>query len=883
MRLVSLAVRHWRGLAEVTLDGLSPRLNLVVGPNEAGKSRLFQALQYALWESPKGKAQHKLELKGWGSKEAPWVRLEFEHGGTSWVVEKGFLVQPFARLEGVGRTFADDAAEDHLRELLGAGGSGSREVKPDEQGLWRLLWLPQGHSRKAPHEDLNPDAQARLEDQVALEVGEIAAGPEGERLLERARQEAARFWTTGKGQPTGELGQALAAAAKAKQALETANQAREAARADATALAELVARRQALGQRRDEQAEKTADARTRHAAAQDLERQLAAATTELERRQREVAAVAEKLAERERVEAEHAEVGERLATLDQARSAERARLDPLEAALREARDQADAAAGAADEARAAMQAARRAAQAKQLAEEVAELGKRWREAETLESRRRELESERSRRSLNRATLERLERLAEAARTAKLLLDAAAAQVELTPLRDLELEVDKAGPRALVAGKSLSLPVTAPLELEILGVAKLTIRPGGSDAATLGDRERDTRASLAQALAEAGVETVEAAQRLREATQSAENELARLAAQLQLLAPEGLAALAERRAAAEAKLAGLPPAAAPAAGLSVAAAEAAEQQAAAHLRERRNHRDELAAELEAARSESARGAAQAAGLEGQRESANRRLAGLAPAQELQAALDQSRREAGEALLKRDTLRERFAGLGGERAAAELEQAERALASLDEEQRTAEIEVHRLEAGLAKVAGQGLHEQAQQAEEELEHADLRLRAVDRRARAARKLVAALEAARQETQQRFTEPVRRRIEPYLVALFHGSSLALDDRWTVKGLQTANQEEPFSALSGGAQEQLGILVRIGLAEILAGNDRLPLVLDDALVNTDDNRRQTLLRLLDRASDHLQIVLFTCHEDAYDSLGAQRVYHLDPRRARAG
>lgn len=44
MRLLEIEVRNWRGLT-AKLGEFSPRLNLVLGPNEAGKSRLFQALK----------------------------------------------------------------------------------------------------------------------------------------------------------------------------------------------------------------------------------------------------------------------------------------------------------------------------------------------------------------------------------------------------------------------------------------------------------------------------------------------------------------------------------------------------------------------------------------------------------------------------------------------------------------------------------------------------------------------------------------------------------------------------------------------------------------------------------------------------------------------
>ena len=83
---------------------------------------------------------------------------------------------------------------------------------------------------------------------------------------------------------------------------------------------------------------------------------------------------------------------------------------------------------------------------------------------------------------------------------------------------------------------------------------------------------------------------------------------------------------------------------------------------------------------------------------------------------------------------------------------------------------------------------------------------------------------------------------------------------------------------LSGGAREQLSVIVRLGLAEVLGDGERLPVVLDDALVNSDPARLARMLKVLYRAAKRLQVVVFTCHEVAFDGLGATRVFRLGGR-----
>jgi uncharacterized protein YhaN len=89
---------------------------------------------------------------------------------------------------------------------------------------------------------------------------------------------------------------------------------------------------------------------------------------------------------------------------------------------------------------------------------------------------------------------------------------------------------------------------------------------------------------------------------------------------------------------------------------------------------------------------------------------------------------------------------------------------------------------------------------------------------------------------------------------------------------------DESFEMLSGGAQEQLALLVRLGLAEVLSADEPWPLVLDDVLVNTDPERIARVQKALYAASQRLQILLFTCHGPLFDGLGAHRCIELEPR-----
>ncbi len=119
MRLREIELRNWRGLDQV-LAVLSPRLNLILGPNESGKSRIFQALQFGLFETYKGTAQRKQALQSWASTQSPFVRIAFSAGEVDYELQKQFLKGAAAQLSGAGRTLRGEEAEDSLRQILGA-------------------------------------------------------------------------------------------------------------------------------------------------------------------------------------------------------------------------------------------------------------------------------------------------------------------------------------------------------------------------------------------------------------------------------------------------------------------------------------------------------------------------------------------------------------------------------------------------------------------------------------------------------------------------------------------------------------------------------------------------------------------------------------------
>jgi DNA repair exonuclease SbcCD ATPase subunit len=220
-----------------------------------GKSRLVEAMRFALFESSSGKSQHKKALTTWGSTEKPSVTLEFELAGARWQLQKTFLGTGYnTTLRSAGESLEDAEAEDRLAELIGVGQGGRKAVEAADLGIWSLLWVEQGESRDAPAH--NAVSQARLQDHLNREIGEVAAGELGQDVLRRAEAARLEYFTAARDAEKSPLTEPRARAEDLKQRLQEAVARRDAVAADADALDEKRAAERDLVAR-------VADARTR--------------------------------------------------------------------------------------------------------------------------------------------------------------------------------------------------------------------------------------------------------------------------------------------------------------------------------------------------------------------------------------------------------------------------------------------------------------------------------------------------------------------------------------------------------------------------------------------------------------------------------------------
>ena len=205
---------------------------------------------------------------------------------------------------------------------------------------------------------------------------------------------------------------------------------------------------------------------------------------------------------------------------------------------------------------------------------------------------------------------------------------------------------------------------------------------------------------------------------------------------------------------------------------------------------------------------------------------------------------------------------------ERRELRCQRLEQALENHNAELMQLERDIGRLTGQIQAAGGDGVGEAHAAAEEQRLLAERECARLQERIATLRLLRDTVGGCLAEGRERYYEPVRRHLRPYLNDLFPGAELELGDGYTITGMKRSRSES-FKRLSGGTQEQIAVLVRLAMGTLLAergGN--VPIILDDALVYCDDDRINLMFDALSRAGRHQQIIVLTCRLRSFAPLG---------------
>ena len=511
MKLRSLAVNQFKKFTvPMRLDGIENGLNVVVGPNEMGKSTLLDALRAALFEKYSSKAQPIVALQNDRNQAGPVVELTFELDDGVYRVTKRFVKKPYARVSCPdGRTLEGDAAEDTLRSLLGFDEPGKTGAKAETLGMWNVLWVQQGQSFGAL--DLPESARSNLHSALESEVGTVLGGRRGRALPQAIEMQLGEL-VTSNSKPRGAYKVLIEKTDALQSELEGLSTRRhELAKTldDLEESQETLVRLSAGDRDQADQTELT-EARKRHGQLAELEARIAAAASELELKklnleqannaQTDRAGLKESIAAEEKA-AEQA--GKRLVNVRQQEKEARSKLDALRAGVREAEAVIPQADGVVSRQRRTLAAVERQAR-------IRELEGRCGKALAAEKRQRGAQQGAAAILVTDEVLEAIRGAAKGLETVESRLNAAATRIvfDMTPEALSGIEIDG---QALSAEQP-SVQAVEPVTIAIPDHGRITIEPAIKDRDKLLGQQRDMKATLKDALQAGGTKTVNDAEK-----------------------------------------------------------------------------------------------------------------------------------------------------------------------------------------------------------------------------------------------------------------------------------------------------------------------------------------------------------------------------------
>lgn len=869
MKLHRIRIEQFRKfLAPVEISDLDHGLNVFHGPNEAGKSTIAQALRTLFFERHNTKGDFVRVISPTGSADAaPSIEVDFALGGQECKVAKTFFYKPRARLTMGGNSWEASDADEQLAEWLGFGLSGRGTSRAESHGIPGLLWIEQGASADLDTPVAN--AAQSIEERLKKVLGDMTS-TSGSGLAATLQDELAKLSKGGAKSP--------GALVDTKRKLGDAQQLRNALQATADeyrslsdSLARNITERDRLEREKPWQAyeQQKRDAEAKKAALEPQQRALEASRQSLREIKARIASLHEQNQARDKDLRALAAQREALAKAAQTHQQTAGMLKLAEQRRVTARE-------ALRSARAQHQAAEQRQQHESLQAELARIRADIKRIEAILSKADQfgksiaaLREQASATKLSKADLGKLTKLDQALRENRIQRDAIATRVAYRLEKGQSID---AGLLGVLEGAG-SQQITTPLTLCIAGIGEIDIAPGGEDIARLSEEADRLRSDMASLFGRLGVRDLADAQARGARYLELEQQIALEEKERDTLLGEHsetewreqLADTQGQSRDREQRLAVLP---AGGEGVPIEDARRIYKDAEADCSaadEQHEKQRQATAEAELVREKA----------QAHVDSESRRL----DSDEARASADHRTREFAEAVARRDTLEAE----AGEAAAmladrkpdlieADIQRVALALATVEKQRLDVRESINTARVKLETLGADGLDEKLAVAVVAVESLERRLAQYQLRADALSLLSTRLVAHQEAATQRLYAPLRSKLKHYLEILFPGTELGIGvENLRPTALGRGGAELAFESHSHGTREQLGVIARFAYADLLKEADQPTLlILDDALVHSDAERRQQMKRILHDASQRHQILLFTCHPEDWRDAGAR-------------
>ncbi len=873
MIIRSLEVANFRKFRDpLRIDGFTDGLNIVIEPNETGKSTLLDALRAAFFIRYSAKTELVRSYVPIGDDVAPRVAVAFELKGKNWSLEKQFMKSPSVRLTGNGGRRESEAAEEALQELLGFERGNNRGSDPETRGPLGMLWVEQAgaFAVESPNRLVRDTVRGVLEAEIGAVTGgrrfdtiranvETAYGALRTPATRKSRGplQAAETLVTTLGESRLRAEGVLREYEQSLTELDTAKSRLRIVERDLVDPETVEERRQlAEGQKLAETASlRLSAAEAQHGRAEEVAKTAATRLERLDAAEKRV-----ELADAALVEKQASKDSAKLSS-DAASDEEKARRSALEAARtdREAADDALSVTRERAQAFSKASGARRAIDARNALTE-------------LEEREGDLAVD----AAAAIAEEKLDALAVLERTeveARARFEAGTVKVEIQRAAGTELRID-GRPSDISSADVLSVT-----RFEFGEAGSLTVTPPQGSGRSLDADLAAAREEATTARRNLGIDSHSAGVARNERAAAASRELKALRTQIAIACPgDPTISLAPGADALRAYVAELgdqsaePTAPAddlPALEEALAGAKLAEATAT-------GLHEEARAALSKAETLLATVVAEHSSASRENEAASEELRVVlddGDRETLDAALAEAQRDRAAKLETLEKAREGSNAFNLPAIARRLDNIARAALRCGQEQLELTAKIAALESSVVREGTTGPAGRVAEIREEEQAAVAACARLRQEADTLEMLRGTLTEAANEASRTFLAPVTRRAAAYIGQLLPGCELTFDEDLGLAGVTRAGLDESCGGLSKGTQEQLAILTRLAFADLLLEDGApISLILDDPLVYSDDARLEIMTDILQEASKRMQVVLLTCRSKAFRHVDANRI-----------
>lgn len=869
MRFHDIELQHVRAIDSLSITGLADRgVTVISGENESGKTTIAKAIHVALTTKWKSRAAEATSLSSHNSQEKPRVKVRMELDGYEFTLDKIFgTTKDTGTIVTVHSPTAEVLKDDQAEQWLAA-----RMQSADTKNLWQVFVAEQGQAQKT----LSLGGFAHVTSALQSASGQRADTPEEIGLFEAVQAEYDKYYQKN-GKEKKLLTEVDARLKEAQQA-----HAEKAARVKEFDSLNVKAARNEESQRN--QRELLPEAK------EEVDR-WAAALEELEKfrdavnQATEVSVASSKQlesAKEAKVERENLiEKAKETADEAAAKAAKVAELkEPFEAesaALKKAQESRDAVANTYREARKREELAAAEVTLGEKRSLVAALSQRVSKVEKLREQLAEHKEVIARNNVTDTALEKLLGCEREVTTSAAILKASSPSVQLTAKKKTQVSVDGESVELSPEAEAVERAVTKPLAVDV-GDVTVAIQPG--DGSESHQRRLEKAKQLMREQLEAvGVDSVTAAQEAHSRRREAEKAKFQVEASIDAVsdgaeyhqlteeldnAKEEVRVYGERYR----ELAG------EAAPENIDVAEAKERLEAAGRQRREAEAERDNADLRLSKLE--KRPAHAAYTE-----ASSQLEGLRSTEKVWSeSLMQAREKATDAEIfaavenrQRDfeKAEKLLAEKRAELAKRDADDVEASLAGARQrketlEQRLAKLEHERQEIAVHLEYFVSANEDLAAAESAVQRAEREQQSLRRRALAAKVLHQAMSEARSESRDALAEPLLRKMDEYGGSVFGPyTEFVMNSNLEIESRSNADGKFKVTELSGGAQEQLDILLRLAVAGVMEGGQGAPVIIDDALGYSDEHRLRKMNNALSKAGRDMQVIVLTCDESRFD------------------